>query len=39
MRKQDTAVLKSNQMAVFTTLEEKTAETGKKMTLKYQTEF
>jgi hypothetical protein len=39
MRKQQTAVLKSNQMAVFTLLEEKTAEIRKKMTLKYQTEF
>ncbi len=39
MRKQQTAVLKSNQMAVFTLLEEKTAEIRKKMTLKYQLEF
>jgi hypothetical protein len=39
MRKQETAVLKSNQMAVFTLREEKTAEIRKKMTLKYQTEF
>jgi hypothetical protein len=39
MRKQETAVLKSNQMAIFTMLEEKTAEIRKKMTLKYQTEF
>jgi len=39
MRKQETAVLKSNQMAVFTMLEEKTAEIRKKMTLKYQIEF
>ena len=39
MRKQETALLKSNQMAIFTMLEEKTAEIRKKMTLKYQTEF
>ncbi len=39
MRKQETAVLKSNQMAVFTLLEEKTAEIRKRMTLKYQVEF
>jgi hypothetical protein len=39
MRKQETAVLKSNQMAVFTMLEEKTAEIRKKMTLKYKVEF
>jgi hypothetical protein len=39
MRKQETALLRSNQMAVFTMLEEKTAEIRKKMTLKYQVEF
>jgi hypothetical protein len=39
MRKQETALLKSNQMAIFTMLEEKTAEIRKKMTLKYQVEF
>jgi hypothetical protein len=39
MRKQETAVLKSNQMEIFTMLEEKTAEIRKKMTLKYQVEF
>jgi hypothetical protein len=39
MRKQETAVLKSNQLAVFTMLEEKTAEIRKKMTLKYNVEF
>jgi len=39
MRKQETAVLKSNQLAVFTMLEEKTAEIRKKMTLKYKVEF
>ena len=39
MRKQETALLKSNQMAIFTMLEEKTAELRKKMTLKYRVEF
>jgi hypothetical protein len=39
MKKQETAVLKSNQLAVITMLQEKTAEVRKKMTLKYQTEF
>ncbi len=39
MRQQETAVLKSNQLAVVTMLEEKTAEIRKKMTLKYQVEF
>jgi hypothetical protein len=39
MRKQETAVLKSNQMAIFTMLEEKTADIRKKMTLKYKVEF
>ena len=38
-RKQETAVLKSNELAVFTMLEEKTAEIRKKMTLKYKVEF
>jgi hypothetical protein len=38
-RKQETAVLKSNELAVITMLQEKTAEMRKKMTLKYQTEF
>jgi len=39
MRKQETAVLASNQLAIFTMLEEKTAELRKKMTLKYKVEF
>ena len=39
MRKQETAVLQSNELAVFTMLEEKTAEIRKKMTLKYKVEF
>ena len=39
MRKQMTAVLKSNQLEIGTMLAEKTAEIRKKMTLKYQTEF
>ena len=39
MRKQETALLKSNQMEIFTMLEQKTAEIRKKMTLKYQVEF
>jgi hypothetical protein len=39
MRRQETAVLKSNQLAVFTMLQQKTAEIRKKMTLKYQIEF
>jgi hypothetical protein len=39
MRKQETAVLKSNQLAIMTMLAEKTAETRKKMTLKYKVEF
>ncbi len=39
MRKQETATLKANELAVFTMLEEKTAEIRKKMSLKYQVEF
>ena len=39
MRKQETAVLESNELQVFTMLEEKTAEIRKKMTLKYKVEF
>jgi hypothetical protein len=39
MRKQMTAMLKSNQLDIVTMLEEKTAEIRKKMTLKYQIEF
>jgi hypothetical protein len=39
MRKQETAVLQANEMAVFTMLEQKTAEIRKKMTLKYKVEF
>jgi hypothetical protein len=39
MRKQEAAVLQSNVMAVFTMLQEKTAEVRKAMTLKYQVEF
>jgi hypothetical protein len=39
MRKQETAVLKSNELAIITMLEEKTAEMRKKMTLKYKVEF
>jgi hypothetical protein len=38
-RKQETAVLKSNELAVITMLQEKTAEMRKKMTLKHQVEF
>jgi len=37
--RQETAVLQSNELAVLTVLEEKTAEIRKKMTLKYQVEF
>ena len=37
--RQETAVLQSNELAVLTVLEEKTAEIRKKMTLKYQLEF
>jgi hypothetical protein len=37
--RQMTAVLQSNELAVLTMLEEKTAEIRKKMTLKYQVEF
>jgi len=37
--RQETAVLQSNELAVLTMLEEKTAEIRKKMTLKYQVEF
>ena len=36
---QETALLQSNELAVLTMLEEKTAEIRKKMTLKYQVEF
>jgi hypothetical protein len=39
MRKQESAVLAANQTAVFTMLEQKTAEIRKKMTLKYKVEF
>jgi hypothetical protein len=39
MRKQMSAVLQSNLLAVSTMLEEKSAEIRKKMTLKYQVEF
>jgi hypothetical protein len=39
MRKQQDASLRANELAVFTMLEEKTAEVRKKMTLKYQIEF
>jgi hypothetical protein len=39
MRKQETAVLKSNQIEVFTMLEEKTAEIRKKLSVKYHVEF
>jgi hypothetical protein len=39
MHKQMTAMLKSNQLAAVTVLEEKSAEIRKKMTLKYQVEF
>jgi len=39
MRKQQDALLKSNQLAAFTMLQEKTAEIRKKMTLKYKVEF
>jgi hypothetical protein len=37
--RQETTVLQSNELAVLTMLEEKTAEIRKKMTLKYQVEF
>ena len=37
--RQETALLQSNELEVFTMLEEKTAEIRKKMTLKYQVEF
>jgi hypothetical protein len=37
--RQETAQLQSNELAVLTMLEEKTAETRRKMTLKYQVEF
>ena len=37
--RQETALLQSNELAVFTMLQEKTAEIRKKMTLKYQVEF
>jgi hypothetical protein len=37
--RQETAVFQSNELAVLTMLEEKTAEIRKKMTLKYQVEF
>jgi hypothetical protein len=36
---QETAVLQSNELAVLTMLEEKTAEIRRKMTLKYQVDF
>jgi hypothetical protein len=39
MRKQESAVLQSNVLAVFTMLQEKTAEVRKAMTLKYKVEF
>jgi hypothetical protein len=39
IHRQETAVLQSNELAVLTMLEEKTAEIRKKMTLKYQVEF
>jgi hypothetical protein len=39
MRRQQSASLRANELAVFTMLEEKTAAVRKKMTLKYQTEF
>jgi hypothetical protein len=39
MRKQESAVLQSNELAVFTMLQEKTAEVRKAMTLKYKVEF
>ena len=39
MGKQQTAVLKGNELAVITMLEEKTAEIRKKMTLKYKVDF
>jgi hypothetical protein len=39
MRKQESAVLQSNVLAVFTMLQEKTAEIRKAMTLKYKIEF
>jgi len=37
--RQETVVLQSNELAVLTMLEEKTAEIRKKMTLKYRVEF
>ena len=39
MRKESDALLKSNQLAALTMLEEKSAEMRKKMTLKYKVEF
>jgi hypothetical protein len=39
LRKQEAAVLQSNVLAVFTMLQEKTAEVRKAMTLKHQVEF
>jgi hypothetical protein len=39
LRKQETAMLQANELAVFTMLQEKTAETRKKLTLKYKVEF
>jgi hypothetical protein len=39
MRKQETAVLKSNQLSIMTMLQEKSAEMRRKMTLKYKVEF
>jgi hypothetical protein len=39
MRKQQDALLRSNQLAAFTMLQEKTAEIRRKMTLKYKVEF
>jgi hypothetical protein len=39
LRKQETAVLQANELAVFTMLQEKTAEIRKKLTLKYKVEF
>jgi hypothetical protein len=39
MRKQESAVLQSNVLAVFTMLQEKSAEARKATTLKYNVEF
>ena len=39
MRKQESAALAANELAVFTLLQQKTAEIRKKMTLKYKVEF